>query len=314
MVPPLYEYPARTYALHLQQLLLKEGFVDYDGKREVSVDAFFTEGSGSMFGVLVAKDQKGNEILLKAYSGSCQGRRNLYGWVPHLIADEDYERYLSTHDLQIHGMDWAIESACNLSQKKELETIRAGYSTEALEQYTNLYQISTIQKETLALAPLFAPKNPPTGSGDCCAIKLLNYAFKHNLRPRSMAEFFFGASTKTTGRHHLEFYSPCDEKCKPILTAMLNLEIIYQDKDLVIVNKPHSLLSVPGKGPDNQDCIETRLRLLFPDAPLQCATHRLDMDTSGLLILALTKKALSTMHHLFRQQQVQKSYVALIEG
>ncbi|NCC63398.1 MAG: RluA family pseudouridine synthase [Spirochaetia bacterium] len=314
MQPPLYEYPARTYALHLQQLLLKEGYIDYDSTREIAIESCFTEGGGSMFGVLVAQDQDGNEILLKAFSGSCQGRRNLHGWVPHLIADEDYAGYLGKHNLKIHALDSAIEDAQSLSQKREFETIRAKRSAQALDHYTNLYQIYPIEGEPFSLAPLFAPKRPPTGSGDCCAIKLLNYAFKHKLRPVSMAEFFFGSSTKTTERHHLQFYGPCDEKCKPILTAMLDLDIVYQDKDLAVVNKPSSMLSVPGRGPENQDCIETRLRRLFPEAPLQCAVHRLDMDTSGLLILALTKKAQSTMHHLFRQQQVQKTYIALIEG
>jgi tRNA pseudouridine32 synthase/23S rRNA pseudouridine746 synthase len=314
MQPPLYEYPARTYALHLQQLLLKEGCIDYDSNREIQIESFFTEGGGSMFGVLVAHDQNGNEILLKAFSGSCQGRRNLYGWVPHLIANDDYAGYLDKHNLKIHELDKKVESASNLSQKREYETIRANHSAQALGHYTNLYQIHPIEGEPLSLAPLFAPKRAPTGSGDCCAIKLLSYAFKHKLRPLSMAEFFFGASTKTTGRHHLQFYGPCDEKCKPILAAMLDLEIIYQDRDLVVVNKPHSVLSVPGRGPENQDCMEKRLRRLFPDAPVQCAVHRLDMDTSGLLILALTKKAQSSMHHLFRQQQVQKTYIALLEG
>ena len=314
MYPPLPEYPARFHALYLQQLMLEEGFIDFDGERNISTKSFFEEGQGSMFAVLLAEDQQGNEVLLKAYSGSCQGRRNLSGWVPHIVEEQDYARYIATYDPPIKEIGAALEAEEDLIKKKALAQLRKELSLQALDHYTKLYHIATIDKETVNLAPLFPFNKVPTGSGDCCAIKLLHFAFTHDLRPVSMAEFYFGASTKTTARHHLQFYEPCDEKCKPILRAMLKLDIVYQDKDLIIIDKPHSLLSVPGRGIEHIDSIETRVRMLYPDAPLQCAVHRLDMDTSGLLILALTKRAHSRMHRLFREQQVKKTYIALLEG
>mgnify|MGYP001033077980 CR=1 FL=1 len=314
MNPPLPEFPAKIHAQYLQQLLLRETFVDYDTEKSIPIQSFFEEGGGSMFGVLVAVDQAGNEVLLKAFSGSCQGRRNLKGWVDHLIDDKDYEHYFNQYDPKIKQLTSEIEHTTDEDVLEKLHKQRALCSAQALDHYTSLYHIATIDGETIPLDSLFKPQKAPTGSGDCCAIKLLHFACTHSLRPLSMAEFFFGASTKTTNRHHLQFYGPCDEKCKPILSAMLKLEIVYQDRDLVIVNKPHSVLSVPGKGPENLDSVETRVRRLFPEAPLQCAVHRLDMDTSGLLILALTKRAQRTMHRLFRQQQVHKTYIALLEG
>ena len=100
---------------------------------------------------------------------------------------------------------------------------------------------------------------------------------------------------------------------RPILKAQLGLEILYRDEHLIIVNKESGLLSVPGNGPDMQDSVESRVRRLYPDAPRQCAVHRLDMDTSGIVIVALHRRALSAMHTLFRQRAVARAYEALLE-
>lgn len=95
---------------------------------------------------------------------------------------------------------------------------------------------------------------------------------------------------------------------------MLALDIVYQDSHIIVVNKDAGLLSVPGKGPEKCDSVENRLRRLMPNLPLQCAVHRLDMDTSGLLILAKDKETHKRMNKQFSEKQVSKSYVALLEG
>ncbi len=95
---------------------------------------------------------------------------------------------------------------------------------------------------------------------------------------------------------------------------MTNLEIIHQDAALVVVNKPSGLLSVPGRGPDMQDCVVNRLKSLFPHCIDQPSVHRLDMDTSGLLVLALTKEAQRNLAIQFQDRKVTKIYVALVEG
>ena len=89
---------------------------------------------------------------------------------------------------------------------------------------------------------------------------------------------------------------------------------MYRDKDIVVINKPSGLLSVPGKGEEKQDCAEARVRKLFPEAPLQCAVHRLDMETSGILVLALNQKTHSAMNEQFAGGQVHKKYIALLDG
>ncbi|WP_332447713.1 RluA family pseudouridine synthase [Sphaerochaeta sp.] len=309
MHPPLPEYPARLYALHLARILERENVVDFDGERKVSTQAFFTEEQGgTMFGVLVARDEMGNEVLLKAFSGACQGERNLQGWADHLVEEEAYQAYLEHHDPEIKRMTEALskEHTAQLAQQRSI------MSQTALQAYYNLYRIPTLGGEPIGLGALFSGGKIPTGSGDCCAIKLLGFALSHRLTPMSMAEFYFGRETQT--RKHLQFYGPCDEKCKPILKGMLHLDIIHRDEDLMVVNKPASLLSVPGNGAEHQDSVETRVRLLFPDAPRQCAVHRLDMDTSGLLVIALNKEAYRHVQHQFREHMVQKTYVALLDG
>lgn len=314
MNPPLSEHKALLHARVLQHLLLSSSVVDFDAEGSVSTDGFFAPKGGAMFGVLVAIDQEGTEVLLKAFSGSCLGRRNLMGWVDHLIDDETFLRYERTYDPQIKELGKAILQESDEHKKRALTHTRSMLSRKALLAYYSLYRIPTITGDTVSLFDCFPDGKIPTGSGDCCAIKLLAYAFSHHLRPVSMAEFFFGDATADHKRTHLDFYGPCDEKCKPILEQMLGLDIIYQDEELVVVNKPAHLLSVPGRGAENQDCVESRVRALFPQAPLQCAVHRLDMDTSGLLVLALTKQAHRCLSIQFQNQSVEKHYVALLEG
>ena len=294
---PLPQYPAKLHALYLQHLLLTKRCVDFDALSSYPLDRFFESGGGIMFGVLVAQDKEGNEVLLKAFSGSLGGKRNLPGWAKHLVSDQAYDAYMKMYDQRIREQDNAQE--------------RAKLSQEALCHYYSLYHLNTIDSKQISLASCFPSANIPTGSGDCCTIKLLDAAFSQGLKPVSLAEFFFGSSPN---REHLAFYGPCDQKCKPILERMLGLDIVYQDEHIVVVNKPSGLLSVPGRTEDKVDSVETRIRHLFPHAPLQCATHRLDMDTSGLLVVALSKQAQSRMHKQFREQQVKKSYVALLQG
>lgn len=168
---------------------------------------------------------------------------------------------------------------------------------------------------------------PPAGSGECCEPKMLQYAFSHNMRPISMAMFWWGKSPKEEIRHHLHFYPACNNKCKPILNWMLQgidvepnpldsedsrtLEIIYEDEDIAIVNKPAGMLSVPGKS--NRQSVYSIMRSRYKDntdSPL--IVHRLDMATSGLLIIARTKEAYLDIQRQFKQHKVHKKYVACL--
>ena len=155
-------------------------------------------------------------------------------------------------------------------------------------------------------------KNPPTGTGDCCAPKLLDYAFSHSLQPISMAEVFYGKNSDTKMNGHS--YPPCDERCGLLLPAMLGLKIVFADSHIVVIEKNSGLLSVPGRGADKQDCVVSRFKKIYPHCIAQPAVHRLDMETSGLLILAMNKESHSELNRQFAEGLVQKKYIALLDG
>ena len=158
---------------------------------------------------------------------------------------------------------------------------------------------------------------PPSGAGECCAPKLLQYAFLHGLKPIELAEFWIGAPSKTEIRREGEFYAPCSGRCVPILKHMLegmeglkiadcrlknedfqSPTVLYEDEYLMVVNKPSGLLSVPGKG--DEPSVES-----FVHAK---AVHRLDQDTSGLLVLAKTPEIYKTLQAYFQRRDILKVY------
>lgn len=172
--------------------------------------------------------------------------------------------------------------------------------------------------------------NPVAGAGECAAPKLLQYAFLNQLEPVALAEFWWGQSPKTEVRHHGHYYPACRGKCEPILGHMLQgvkleenpmlrnpaesivLPVVWEDEHIVIINKPHEFLSVPGK--KIEDSVQTRLRALYPDATGPLVVHRLDMSTSGLLIAAKTVHVYKAIQSQFLRREVKKRYVALLEG
>ena len=168
---------------------------------------------------------------------------------------------------------------------------------------------------------------PPAGTGECCEPKLLQYAYTHGLEPIQMAMFWWGKSPEGEIRHHLHFYPACSGKCKPVLTFMLppevltanlhrdlseQLEIVYEDADLWVVNTPSRMLSVPGKS--HHESVISLLQKRCKDGETPLVVHRLDMDTSGLLIVAKHKTAHYCLQKQFRDRQIHKTYVAVLDG
>ena len=188
------------------------------------------------------------------------------------------------------------------------------------------------QKELKNLLTIFNNPaiKPPAGSGECAAPKLLQYAFANNLTPITMAEFWWGSSPNAAVRHHKNYYPACQGRCKPILTHMLagtemdanlllenlsekqDLEIIYEDDVLIVVNKPAEFLSVPGK--DIKDAVYTRIREKYPEATGPLIVHRLDMSTSGILLLTKTKESNKALQSQFINRTIKKRYIALLDG
>lgn len=174
-------------------------------------------------------------------------------------------------------------------------------------------------------------KTPPAGAGECALPKLLQYAYLHQLKPLAMAEFWWGESPKNEVRYHGYYYPSCKGKCEPILQHMLQglaveknplsidtnkdteLNIIFEDEWLLVVDKPAGMLSVPGKD-EETNSVYHRLKSKYPEATGPIIVHRLDMATSGLLLVAKTKEVHQNLQAQFENRSIKKRYVALLDG
>lgn len=170
----------------------------------------------------------------------------------------------------------------------------------------------------------------PAGAGDCCAPRLLQYAFKNHLSPICMAEFWWGTSPAGSVRQHKQYYPACQGRCKPILGHMLqgiemddnpfmentaigrDLPIIFEDDAIIIINKPSEFLSVSGKLVD--DSVYTRIKERYPEATGPLIVHRLDMSTSGIMVVTKTKEAHEYIQYQFIKRLIKKRYIAVLDG
>jgi tRNA pseudouridine32 synthase/23S rRNA pseudouridine746 synthase len=186
------------------------------------------------------------------------------------------------------------------------------------------------QKSLGAIFENTADMKPIAGSGECAAPKLLQHAYNNNLTPICLAEFWWGQAPKSEIRLHKQFYPACKSKCEPILGHMLegltvdpnpmlenpaegkSLAIVYEDDELAVINKPAEFLSVPGK--NIYDSVYARVQERYPNATGPLIVHRLDMSTSGLLIVAKNKAAHQQLQRQFIKRNVKKRYVALLDG
>jgi tRNA pseudouridine32 synthase/23S rRNA pseudouridine746 synthase len=213
--------------------------------------------------------------------------------------------------------------------KDKRKQLSNALQNKLFEQYRFLNS-AAIEKNLIELFLDTPYQTPPAGAGDCAAPKLLQYAFSCGLTPLAMAEFWWGQAPKSEIRQHKKIYGACIGKCKPILAHMLSgmvldddpllinpaenktLEIVFQDDAIVVVNKPSGLLSVPGK--NIEDSVYSRIKQQFPNATGTLIVHRLDMATSGLMVLALTQRAQKNLQKQFISRVIKKRYVALLEG
>jgi tRNA pseudouridine32 synthase/23S rRNA pseudouridine746 synthase len=207
----------------------------------------------------------------------------------------------------------------------ELKQQRKVLSRQLQEQMHASYWLTNFRGESLSLHQISLGEAMPTGTGDCCAPKLLHYAATHRLQPLAMAEFWWGSAQED--KIQGAFYGACAERCQPLMGFLLSgleaplpleapatdLPIIYQDGWLIGVDKPAGLLSVPGRYRDRQDSVLSRLKLrLAGDAPIP--VHRLDQDTSGILLFARDRQSYRLLSQQFQQRQVRKIYEAVLAG
>lgn len=216
----------------------------------------------------------------------------------------------------------------NFENKIEnFKTERQQLSQQLHDKVFETYRLKNALGEEASVRSLFDGKALPGGTGDCAAPKLFQYAFQNNLTPLALAEFWWGGSPESGVRHHGEFYPPCRGKCQPILPFMLKgldvqlmffpevdtrlePDIIYQDGDIVVLNKPSGLLSIPGK--EHSHSVSDWLAKKFPDATGPLLVHRLDMATSGLLLATKNPVAHKILQKQFLCRTVKKRYVAVL--
>ena len=274
---------------------------------------------GKMFGVMIVESEHSLGFLA-AYSGLLEGRNDWSYFVPPVFDAQQPDGYFKTKEREI--MQSADHKELSLSlqlwlfQQYRLLNAR-GETKDLVEIWQDYHSAPRIRSRY----PL-----PPGGTGDCCAPKLLQYAYLHHLTPVCMAEFWWGESPKSLIRHHGQFYPACRGKCKPVLTWMLQgldvdphtdaadavypePAIIYEDEAMAVLSKPAGMLSVPGKTDD--DSVAAWAQRRWPGALL---VHRLDMLTSGILLAAKTMEAYQQLQQQFTDRTVKKKYLAIVEG
>lgn len=294
--------PARSLCLEMIKNIRSTGYLDYDGERLIKEESLFNnEIGGLMLGILTTTDG----TVYKAFSGIIDKRFELKPFVPQLFDSTLYQETIKDLDLQIHQVTKEIEK----KPSKELIEKRKALSNECWKKIAHLYHFHCADGKVRGFEDTIGIYCP-SGSGDCCAPKLLNACYKDKKIPASLEEFFYGKGTRESGN----FYGPCDQKCKKLLEHQIGLNIVYCDSDIVVVNKQAGILSIEGKGPEKQDCIASRVRRFYSPCIKQPCIHRLDQATSGLMVLGLTDFAHNTLSKDFENRKVKKTYMALVDG
>jgi tRNA pseudouridine32 synthase/23S rRNA pseudouridine746 synthase len=212
---------------------------------------------------------------------------------------------------------------------RELKAERKTLSRQLQAQLHTAYSLANFAGQTRSLQQV-TDRAMPTGTGDCCAPKLLHYAATHHLKPIAMAEFWWGRPSANQEKVPGAFYGACAERCQPLMGFLLSglslshtIELsatsepptfLYEDKWLIVVNKPSGLLTIPGRRADRQDSVLSRLQYALPDGVRLLTVHRLDQGTSGILLIARDAETHRHLSQQFQKRQIQKHYEALLAG
>ena len=252
-------------------------------------------------------------------------RESQYQKAEYKRLEKKWKKRLEELETEVRHFDIEIERL-----KTERKERSAALQRKLFEQFRMLNAQGEV-KDLYTIFEQTVQKVPPAGAGECALPKLLQYAYFHQLKPLAMAEFWWGDSPKNEIRHHGYYYPSCKGKCEPILQHMLQglevdenpllnpiheeeeLEIVFEDEWLLVINKPAGMLSVPGKAED-RDSVYHRLKKKYPEATGPMIVHRLDMATSGLLLVAKTKEVHRDLQAQFANRSIKKRYVAVLDG
>ena len=280
-------------------------------KRCPVISAAASLKEGKMMGVLKVENKEGTVDYLYGFSGTAGGRATLPGFAPPIYDLTAPDGYFRQREAEISAMPAGIG--------------RKVASAQLQAWIFDQYRVSNARGESLTIREVFARRGlvPPGGTGDCAAPKLLQYAYAHHLKPLAMGEFWYGASPASEVREQGRFYPSCTGKCGPLLSFMLEgldvapnpldrefttdgqPRILYADDALLVVSKPAGMLSVPGR--TRAKSLLEWLQARFGEVH---SCHRLDMDTSGVMVFARTAACKSELERQFAAREVSKIYRA----
>ena len=343
-VPPVYdlldpagffrreEMEVHSLTLKLEKLLVEEEYLSIQLKTEHAKNTFqswLVEAKAEL-----KRLKKERQLKREAAD---QEATSAYQLLLEKLKEESITQQIQFKQQQFSRRRELAELEENLAlwEKKiaDLKEQRATMSANVQTRIFNAYTFLNKEKKEKSLLAIFEEtpfKTPPAGAGECAAPKLVQFAYSHDLKPIALAEFWWGMSPDSEVKVHQEFYPACRGKCEPILRHMLEgiemdinpmsinpaegkeLSILYEDDYLLLVNKPAEFLSVPGKS--IEDSVQTRLQQKYPNATGPLLVHRLDMSTSGIILIAKQKDIHESLQKQFLKRTVQKRYFARLQG
>ncbi len=341
-VPPLFDAAERAAIEVLGEAAIKRLHAD---AQAYAAESRIADARAAQVALVARHAAEREELRLRLVARRAERRQQRHG----LGGDERAQAMLleladaSRHDkaerraLEAELAAREAESAAALSRLEfglaACERRHRIASKELMRAIHDCYRVRNARGETVGLRSLYAPGEPPSGAGDCAAPKLLAFAYAHGLRPMAFAEFWWGAPPPGGGRVSGQYYRACREKCGPLLPFMLDgldvaptrefalprsddleLNLLHVDERIVVVDKPAGLLSVPGRDGDAGDSVLQRIQRRFPEATGPLLIHRLDLDTSGVLVFALDAQANRHIQRQFIRRTIEKRYVAWIDA
>lgn len=237
---------------------------------------------------------------------------------------------------ELHRMKKRLAEATPIADELEdLRRKRREMSEDLQRWLFTQYKLLNYKGEEKTVLEIFYPQLPPAATGDCCAPKLLQYAYSHGMKPLQLTEFWWGESPKQEIRHHLHFYPPCKGRCIPLLRWMINppptppgrgakmrqilpsseglgVGYLFEDPQIAVIDKPAGMLSVPGK--TGEVSVYDIMRQRYPNTDSPLIVHRLDQATSGIMVIAKTLYAYHNLQKQFSEHTIEKRYVAVLEN
>ena len=216
--------PAVPFALELMEAMERAGSIGLGLACDwrLGLDYLFGSARGQMFGVMACLDASGGKRVLKAFSGQYNGVWEVPGWVPPIVDPAEFQRTIHDDEPRIKALTARIEGlATEDPLRRRLLVERRELAQDLMRRIFGIYRLANFPGRTRSLAEAFLGAGMPTGTGECCAPKLLHHAATHDLVPLGLAEFYVGRENRSATRRHGQFFAPCEPKCRPILGFLL---------------------------------------------------------------------------------------------